>query len=71
VGKCDGLVDNAVEFLAAVATLGDAESLALVVHQGCSRRLEYFEGQRSGTGAEIENSLHEIDRLSSWRAARV
>ena len=37
--RCDGLVEDAVELLAAVAALGDAETLALVVDQGLQPRL--------------------------------
>jgi len=44
----DGLVDDAVELLAAVAALGDAEALALVVEKGGGGALE--DGCRSIAG---------------------
>ena len=55
-----GLGVDADELLAAVAALGDAEALALVVHESLGRRLEHLDGQHGGTGAEVENSLRHV-----------
>ena len=51
-----------VELLAAVAALGDAEALALVVDQGLGRGLQHLQRQHGGTGGEVENALcgHEV-----------
>ena len=53
----DRLIDDGVEFLAAVADLGDAEALALVVEQRRGGLFEHLGRQHRGAGTEIENSV--------------
>ena len=53
----DRLVVDAVKFLAAVADLGDAEALALVIEQRGGRLLEHLGREHGGAGTEIEDSV--------------
>ena len=53
----DRLVGDAVEFLAAVADLGDAEAFALIIEQCGGGFFENFGRQHRRAGTEIENSV--------------
>ena len=53
----DRLVGDGVKFLAAMADLGDAEALALVIEQRGGGLFEDFGRQHRRAGAEIENSV--------------
>ena len=57
----DGLIDHTIELLAAVRAFGDAEALALIIHECLGRGFKDLQRQHGGAGTEIKDAItHEL-----------